>query len=300
MKILVAVDSSCASGTAAREVAARLWPAGTTVHVISVVEPLYGWNGSWTGGGGGWSAPEVEEALRKSAEQTVQCAAQYFRQAGLETSTAVLTGDPKSVIVNEAAESQADFVVIGAHSTHGVMQFLLGGVARAVARLSACSVEIVRRSPGPEQLKVLLATDGSDCSKAAARSLAERPWPAGTAFRILSVVEPSAPLFRPPYFSPEMMEELRGKDMRRAQESVSSAETILCGAGIEASSTVAVPAATPKELILSEAAEWGADLIVVGSHGRRGVNRLLLGSVSEAVALHAQCSVEIIRRRQIT
>jgi len=296
MKILVAVDSSCASGIAAREAAARLWPDGTTVHVISVVEPLYGWTG---GLDGGWTGPDMEEALRQSAEQTVQCAAEYFKQAGMETSMAVLTGDPKHVIVNEAAELEADFVVIGAHSTHGVMQFLLGGVARAVARLAACSVEIVRRSPGPEQLKILLATDGSECSKAAARSIANRPWPAGTAFRILSVVEPSAPFLRPPYFSHEMMEELRGKDMQRSQEAASSAESILCGAGIEASSTVAVPAATPKELILSEAAEWGADLIVVGSHGRRGVNRLLLGSVSEAVALHAQCSVEIIRRRQI-
>ncbi len=198
--------------------------------------------------------------------------------------------------MNEAAESHADFIVLGAHSTHGVMQFLLGGVARAVARLAPCSVEIVRRSPGPEPLKILLATDGSECSKAAARSVAERPWAEGTAFRILSVVEPSAPLFRPPYFSHEMMEELRGKDMQRAQEAVSSAESILDGAGIVASSTVAVPAATPKELILSEAAEWAADLIVVGSHGRRGINRFLLGSVSEAVALHANCSVEIIRR----
>ena len=200
------------------------------------------------------------------------------------------------MIVNEAADSRADFIVLGAHSTHGVMQFLLGGVARAVARLAPCSVEIVRRSPGPEPLKILLASDGSECSKAAARSVAERPWAAGTAFRILSVVEPSAPLFRPPYFSHELMEELRGKDMQRAQEAMSSAESILDAAGIEASSTVAVPAATPKELILSEAAEWGADLIVVGSHGRRGINRFLLGSVSEAVALHANCSVEIIRR----
>ena len=287
MKILVAVDSSGASTVAAREAAARLWPAGTTIHVVSVVEPIYG-----------WSALDIEELLRQSAEQTVQSAAEYFKNAGLETTMAVLTGDPKTVIVNEAAESHADFVVIGAHSTHGVMQFLLGGVARAVARLAACSVEIVRRSPGPEPLRILLATDGSDCSKAAARSVAQRPWPADASFRILSVVEPSAPLFRPPYFSPETMAELRGKDMQRAQQAVFSAGSILCEAGIEATSTIAVPAATPKELILSEAAEWGADLIVVGSHGRRGVNRLLLGSVSEAVALHANCSVEIIRQHQ--
>ena len=285
MKILVAVDSSCESAIAAREAAARLWPSGTTVQVISVVEPVYGWD-----------HPDLEQALQNSAEQTIQAAAAFFKQAGLETKTSVLTGDPKNVIVNEAADFDADFIVIGAHSTHGVLQFLLGGVARAVARLAPCSVEIVRRTPDALPLKVLLATDGSECSKAAAQSIAQRPWTGGTLFRILSVVEPSAPLLRPPYFSHEMMEEVRGKDMQRAQEAVASAEFILDGAGIRASSTVAVPAATPKELILSEAAEWGAELIVVGSHGRRGVNRLLLGSVSEAVALHAQCSVEIIRR----
>jgi len=295
MKMLVAVDSSCESVTAAREAASRLWPGGTTVCVISVVEPVFGWSGALNGGSGN---SEMQEALRQSAEQTVQCAAEYFKNSGFETTTTVVMGDPKTVIVNEAAESDADFIFVGAHSTHGVMQFLLGGVARAVARLATCSVEIVRRSPGPEPLKVLLATDGSECSKAAAESVAKRPWPAGTVFRILSVVEPSVPLLRPPYFSAEMMEELRGKDMQRAQEAVSSAEKALAEGGLEATSTVAVPAATPKELILSEAAEWGADLIVVGSHGRRGLNRFLLGSVSEAVALHAQCSVEIIRYRQ--
>jgi nucleotide-binding universal stress UspA family protein len=287
MKILVAVDSSRESEIAAREAAARRWPGGATVHVVSVVEPLHG-----------WTSPDVEQALRQAALQTVQRAAECFKQAGLETSTAVLVGDPKNVIVNEAAEMHADFVVVGAHSSPGVMQFLLGGVARAVARLAPCSVEIVRRNPGPGPLKILLATDGSECSTAAARSVAERNWPAETAFRILNVVEPSVPLLRPPYFSSELMEELRGKDMQRAQEAVSSAGIILGGAGMEASSTVAVPAATPKELILSEAAEWGAGLIVVGSHGRRDVNRFLLGSVSEAVALHANCSVEIIRHLQ--
>jgi nucleotide-binding universal stress UspA family protein len=298
MKILIAVDSSSESMMAAREASARLWPRGTSARVISVVEPVYGWGG-WSGPDPDIDVPDVEEPLRQSAQATIQCAAEYFQRAGLETSTAVLMGDPKNVVVSEAAGWGANFIVIGAHSTHSVMQFLLGGVARAVVRLATCSVEIVRRSPGPEPLKILLATDGSECSKAAARSIAERPWPSATLIRILSVVEPSAPLFRPPYFSDESMEELRGKDMQRAQAAVASAGNILCEAGMEPSGKIAIPAATPKELILSEAAEWGADLIVAGSHGRRGMNRLLLGSVSEAVALHANCSVEIIRRRDM-
>jgi nucleotide-binding universal stress UspA family protein len=51
----------------------------------------------------------------------------------------------------------------------------------------------------------------------------------------------------------------------------------------------------PKSIIMDEAEKWGADLIVVGSHGHRGIERFLLGSVSEGVALHAKCSVEVIR-----
>lgn len=287
MKILVAVDSSEASMLAAREAAVRPWPVGTAARVITVVEPVFALNGEF--------APDVEDALRRSAHHTVQCAAEYLEQAGMETSFAVLTGDPKTVIVKEAADWHADFIVIGAHSTHGVLQFLLGGVARAVARQAPCSVEIVRTTPDSKPLKVLIATDGSPCSSAAVRSVADRPWAEGTEFRIVSVVEPSAPLFRPPYFNPERMRELRGDDMKRAQQAVCIAEDILCGAGIESSTAIEVPSATAKELILSEAADWGADIIVVGSHGRRGVSRAWLGSVSEAVALHAQCSVEIIR-----
>jgi nucleotide-binding universal stress UspA family protein len=59
--------------------------------------------------------------------------------------------------------------------------------------------------------------------------------------------------------------------------------------------TEAVLAGNPKEVILEEAEKWNADLIVVGSHGRRGFKRFLLGSVSEAVAMNAHCSVVVVR-----
>jgi nucleotide-binding universal stress UspA family protein len=56
----------------------------------------------------------------------------------------------------------------------------------------------------------------------------------------------------------------------------------------------------PYQVILHEAENWHADLIVVGSHGRSGLDRLVMGSISEAVALHAKCSVEIIREPRPT
>lgn len=286
MTILLAVDSSRASEIAAQEAAARPWPSGATVEVVTVTRPL-----------NGFSLPDLEEAIEQSAQHVVQSAAAYFQEAGIPVSTAVLSGDPKTLIVDLAAQSGVDWIVLGSHTETDAMQFLLGSVARTVARLAPCSVEIVRARSGAGPLKVLVATDGSQSSSAALRSVAQRPWPAGAEFRILSIVEPSVPLLSTSYFSHHKMEELRGKDMQRSQQAVSEAESILCAAGIQASSTLAVPAATPKELILSESAEWGADLIVVGSHGRRGVNRMLLGSVSEAVAMHASCSVQIVREK---
>lgn len=74
---------------------------------------------------------------------------------------------------------------------------------------------------------------------------------------------------------------------------INGAEQVLASAGLKA--TAAVRSGNPKELILEEAKEWNADLIVVGSHGRRGFRRFLLGSVSEAVAMKAHCSVVVLR-----
>jgi nucleotide-binding universal stress UspA family protein len=57
----------------------------------------------------------------------------------------------------------------------------------------------------------------------------------------------------------------------------------------------AIELGEPRAVILDAAKTWGSDLIVLGSHGRRGMDRFLMGSVSEAVAIHAHCSVEVVR-----
>jgi len=290
MKILLAIDSSPASQVAIAEVVSRPWPPNTVVEVASAAE-VYS----------AWDAPGVGDAIMKAADEAVQAAAEQIKKSSVWANSVVLTGDPKVAVIDYAAESGADFVIVGSHEASGAIRFLLGSVAGAVVRHAPCSVEIVRQRSGSGAMKVMLATDGSEFSREAARSVVSRPWPAGSEFRVVSVAELPPAWFLTPYpayLDHKAMEKLRAESMRRAEQAIAASEAILAEAGFAESATVAVPSASPQEVVIAQATEWGADLIVLGSHGRRGASRFLLGSVAEPVAFHAHCSVEIIRARK--
>jgi nucleotide-binding universal stress UspA family protein len=146
-------------------------------------------------------------------------------------------------------------------------------------------------------MKILLAVDGSLCSNRAVEEIARRPWPEGSEIRVLTTFElpiPPAPdswAIRPSYF-----EELDRAASKHAEEIVEQAVTKLKAAiGPEANIEGEAVAGPPRVIILEEAELWGADLIVVGSHGYRAWERFLLGSVSQSIVSHAKCSVEVVR-----
>ena len=145
-------------------------------------------------------------------------------------------------------------------------------------------------------MKILLAVDASAYSAEAAREVAERPWPAGTTVRVLSAIGPLAPP------AAEVWYDVGGRLERARQEIETQAEQLTAGYSekIRASGLAAEAAVRdgdPRTVIVDEAKEWGADLIVLGSHGRTGLDRLLLGSVAQSVVSHAPCSVEVVRRK---
>lgn len=287
MKILLAVDPSAETDLAVKAVARRPWPANSSVEVLNVVGPSYA-----------TAVASLTETLNETAELAVQAAAQCLRSAGMEASTLVRSGTARGVIVDRAAELGADLVVVGAHRVSTEAEFLHGSVARAVVRFAPCSVEVVRGETGPGAMKILLATDGSQYSQLAARSIAERPWPPGTEVRILSVADHHVRLYASVdrrHFDAHAMQALEEQAMARAKEAVSSAEKIILKGHLPASVSVVPASTTPQEVILNEAKRWNASLIVLGVHGQIGLTRLLLGSVSEAVAMNARCSVEVIR-----
>lgn len=147
-------------------------------------------------------------------------------------------------------------------------------------------------------MRILLATDGSPCSQAAVDEVASRPWPVGSEFRIVSAFQiPLSPTPEAWAIQPAYYDEMERAVREEAQKVVAVASARLKKTlGESVNVTGQVLAGSAQAVILEEAERWQADLIVVGSHGYGTWHRLVLGSVSQAVVLHAKCSVEVVRR----
>jgi nucleotide-binding universal stress UspA family protein len=144
-------------------------------------------------------------------------------------------------------------------------------------------------------MKILLSVDGSPFSDAAVEQMAGMPWPPGTEIRVLHVSErPLIPATEPWALPDNYFEEMDRAASEHARATVDKALARL--ASLRQSVTSEIVEGYPKHAIVDDAVSWGADLIVLGSHGYRGLTRLLLGSVSQAVASHAPCSVLIVRK----
>jgi nucleotide-binding universal stress UspA family protein len=148
-------------------------------------------------------------------------------------------------------------------------------------------------------MKILLAVDGSDCSKAAVQAVAARPWPAGSQIKILSVVEPAYVPTTDAWILPEnYYVEIDEAARDQAQAAIAYAvEQIKASDVAQLTILTEIKDGLAKDIILEEAERWGAELVLLGSHDYKGLKKLLLGSVSNAVAAHAHCSVEIVRHR---
>ncbi len=140
-------------------------------------------------------------------------------------------------------------------------------------------------------MKILVAIDDSQCAEQAVQMISSHFPTQGTEVRVLNVLQPIV-LTAPPQMSAWYTPELEPQ-AKEARELVQRAAEKLAGAGFKVDT--AVEKGDVRLKIIDSAADWGADLIVVGSHGRSGISRLLLGSVAEFVARHAPCSVLIVR-----
>ena len=150
-------------------------------------------------------------------------------------------------------------------------------------------------------MKILLAVDGSAHSDAAVDEIVRQHFAADSEVRVISAVEPQ--LFPGMLAGDAANLSMYYAEVEKAEREQALVSVDKAAARLRANEhssrltiTTSVIFGSAKRAILEEADAFGADLIVVGSHGQGMVERFLLGSVSQAVALHAKCSVEIVRR----
>ena len=290
MRVVLAHNGISPCGEVVKAAAARPWPSGSSFCLLNVLDPY----------------PFVRAPLlllrakahvRLNLERSVGC----LQNLGWTVTTEVALGSPRRGINAFARDWQADLVMVGTNELRDWERLVLGSTARSVIRHAPCSVEIVRparegtNTEAKPGMKILVATDGSEYSMAALRSVAERPWPAGSEARVISVPE-FLPLKELSYLNPREVSDLGAASEEEAAICAAKGVEVLAGCTLKVSSNVPIVVDRVFQVILDEAEKWKADVIVLGSHGRSGFDRMVMGSVSEAVALHAKCSVEVIRR----
>jgi len=290
VRVLLATDGSPGSRAAAAFLNDLPLPPSTTIRVVAVVQlPVFGLTAA--------PAPDFKLMGLDRAAQTVVEDARGMRSArGLALETDVALGDPRMEIVRQAEAWGADLIVIGARGLGGVKRFLLGSVSDAVARHAHCAVLVVkgrRRKLG----SVLVAMDGSEDSFRAVRFLTRLALPRQTKVRLLSVVERTRyPATAPKSLRGQLVAMLKELEAERRGQ----LDKVLEHAASELDDTITrvtryTPTGDPAEEIVATAADFDADLVVVGARGLGGMARALLGSVSQNVLHHARCPVLIVK-----
>lgn len=295
MRVLVAIDGSKPASVGVDLVGAIGWPVGTEIVVAEAVQSgdaLYG---------GPWQAVAMIEAtrleaeLRAKADRDVRDACARLARQGVTVEPAVLQGRPAIAVTDRARAMRADLIVVGSRGHGRIGSMLLGSI----------SSELVDHAPAPVLVargacidRVLLAWDGSSCAAGAADLLCAWPVFAGSSIRVVSVADIEVPWWTgfPEPGSPELMPifiEAADASRRHHDELALEMTDTLRAAGLRAAADRREGDAATE--ILARANATKTDLIVMGTHGRTGLARLVIGSVARNVLQHATCSVLIVR-----
>lgn len=215
---------------------------------------------------------------------------------GISITTKVESGAIAQELLNGAFDWQPDFVVVGTNDRKGLENLLLGSVSQKVVEGAHCPVIIARKSTSDVR-NILVAVDNSECSAAALEWLSCQQWAREKNIIMLSVLAKLPSSFQNMATTAQASEMLLDQQL---EESLAAAllenwsEMLAEKLGREIV-PFAVTSGEAKEEIIKLATQLSCDLIVLGSHGRSELSKLLLGSVSQSVAVSAPCSVLITR-----
>ncbi len=303
MKILIAYDGSEFADTAIKDLRHAGLPDNAEALVYTVADVIVPPESD-----PGDEPPPETPAVRRAherAKQKLKEAEARARQASeriqkgfpnWQVSYEAAAESPAWAIIFKAQEWRADLIVVGSHGKSGLAgRLILGSVSQRVLYEAECSVRIGREGTQDHisSLRLLVGVDGSSHSRAAVEAISRRRWPEGTQVRLLTVVDTIMVVGDQEEQEVKWLEVDDEDKWDQVRALFEPEAEQLRATGLDAAVMIRSGHATQQ--LLEEAETWGAHCIFAGAKGVRGIERLVLGSVSAAVAARAHCSVEVVR-----
>lgn len=278
-KILTAIDGSLTSLHALEESFKLAQNEGSWITVVSVIPP-------YTGDLDLVAVGNIMASMRRPCDEALKKAQELADKHKVLIKTVCEEGEPYERIIDLAQAENCDLIVMGRRGLRRLERVLVGSVTARVIGYSPIDVLVIPRDTTVGFKKVLIATDGSRFSNVAEKKAIDFAKSYGGELTIISVVDV------PPEFyaeSPKTVDELINKAKSYVDAVKRDAE--LSGVRVE----TVVKEGEAYRVITDTAKEIGADVIVMGSHGRTGLKRLLMGSVTEKVIGHTPCPVLVVK-----
>ncbi|HEY5940924.1 MAG TPA: universal stress protein [Gemmatimonadales bacterium] len=294
--ILLPLDGSRIAEQALPMVGTIAHRGGTKVHLASVVPqaPIFLASGEEP-----VPDPGLEQELRDQLTEYLRSTAEALETThGVEVTYALLDGAPAQALADHARAKRVGLIVMTTHGHSGITRFWLGSVADRLLRWVKMPLLLLRPTHGALQTEfrhTLVALDGlSEGERVLEPAIALGSLCPDAQFTLVQVVEPPVPLITRMAMQPaKMRPHWREQQENCARSYLERAAKTMRARGLSVS-TQMVSAGGIGEQILGLAHEIGADLIVVGTHGTRGVERMLLGSVADKVVRGATGAVLVV------
>lgn len=284
--ILVPTDGSDPAAAAARHAGLLADALEADVHVLSVAP------GGDRRFDGEDDRPAIDRA-RERAEDTARVVGDRVVE------TTIREGNPADAVVSYAEEVGATLIAMGTHGRTGVRRFVAGSVTEQVTRLADVPVFTVRtdstvEAGAPEAYdRILLPTDGSECAEAAVEEAIRLATAFDAEVHVLSVVDVNGLAARSELTNPGM---ILDEFEEQAEDAVDRIARRVAEAGLDSATDVLQ--SSPARGIGNYVDDNGIDLIVMGTHGRSGLGRVLLGSTTERLIRNADVPVLSVRAQE--
>jgi len=220
--------------------------------------------------------PQLVEKEEQAALRHLEAVRKQAERQGVDCEIVVsLSEEPYQDIIDRAINKKADMIVMGTHGKTGIIRLMMGSVTAKVIGHAPCNVLVLPLGSTLECKNILVATDGSKYSDAAASEAIGMAQRCGSSLTVVSVASSE-------------------EEIESAHKNVHGVSAVAEQEGLR--TALVVTKGKPYDAILKIALRKKADIIILGSHGRTGLERLLMGSVTERVIGHATAAVLVVKK----